>query len=97
MSEFTPGPWHIAHGSMPDFDGSPIVTIYGDKAYNDGGGEIIAVTVDEGHRKPHDTANTYLISAAPDMYDAIKAALCDDPDWRRLCVEALAKAEGRAK
>lgn len=34
-------------------------------------------------------------SAAGDMHDAIKAALCDDPDWRRLCVDALAKAEGR--
>lgn len=27
---------------------------------------------------------------------AIKAALTDDPDWRRLCVDALARAEGRA-
>ena len=37
------------------------------------------------------------IAAAPEMYEAIKAALCDDPDWRRLCVDALAKAEGRTK
>ena len=36
-----------------------------------------------------------MISAAPDMYDAIKAALADDPDWRRQCVDALARAEGR--
>lgn len=26
---------------------------------------------------------------------ALRAALCDDPDWRRLAVDALAKAEGR--
>lgn len=31
-----------------------------------------------------------------DMSIAIKAALTDDPDWRRLCVDALARAEGRA-
>lgn len=40
-------------------------------------------------------ATACLIASSPDMYDAIKAALCDDPDWRRLCVDALAKAEGR--
>lgn len=32
---------------------------------------------------------------ASELSDAIKAALSDDPDWRRLCVDALAKAEGR--
>ena len=32
---------------------------------------------------------------AMDLSDAIKAALADDPGWRRLCVDALAKAEGR--
>lgn len=31
-----------------------------------------------------------------ELSDAIKAALADDPEWRRLCVDALAKAEGRA-
>lgn len=30
-----------------------------------------------------------------ELSDAIRAALCDAPDWRRLCVDALAKAEGR--
>lgn len=32
-----------------------------------------------------------------ELSDAIKAALSDDPDWRRLCVDALEKAEGRTK
>jgi hypothetical protein len=38
-----------------------------------------------------------LYSAAPDMHAALQSALCDDPDWRRLAVAALDKAEGRVK
>ena len=36
------------------------------------------------------------LKGSADMSIAIKAALTDDPDWRRLCVNALARAEGRA-
>lgn len=50
--------------------------------------ELIADTYSKG--------NSDIIFAAPDMHAALQSALCDDPDWRRLAVDALAKAEGRA-
>jgi len=43
-----------------------------------------------------EVANAYLYRASPELHEALQAALCDDPDWRRLAVAALAKAEGRA-
>jgi len=42
-------------------------------------------------------ADAHLFQAAHDMYEALRAALCDDPDWRRLAVDALAKADDRVE
>ena len=93
MSEFTPGPWDLLEVGdkckhlCPSHDNLSILTV--SLEYNDDDGEP---TYFGSVYNPDDAR---LISAAPDMYGAIKAALCDDPDWRRLCVDALAKAEGR--
>lgn len=60
---------------------------------------VITLAYKIGHRDARHVAAEMAISVQ-DQFDklaiAIKAALCDDPDWRRMCVDALAKAEGRA-
>lgn len=90
MSNFTPGPWH------PRLDC-----------------ELPAITDDAGYplavfivlRQPA-FANVNLISAAPDMYAALKALVADTPCADRpinmtaawlAAEDAIAKAEGRER
>jgi hypothetical protein len=92
MSEYTEGPWSAAtftdpmEVTGPDFSA---ICQLGDENTSTDDLDDIEIEVM--------SANARLISAAPDMHEALRAALCDDPDWRRLAVEALAKAEGRMK
>jgi len=87
-AKFTPGPWRTDTISG---------TIVFDKDKVLGLEVSVHISSDpfDGFKKAQ--ANACLISAAPDMHEALQAALCDDPDWRQLAVDALAKAEGRAK
>ena len=96
MSEFTPGPWKYSKTSdrVPfSFSGY----IVGKDGLAGFWALVKATLASDESRDSEMKANARLIAAAPDMYDAIKAALSDDPDWRRLCVDALEKAEGRTK
>jgi hypothetical protein len=43
------------------------------------------------------TLSRYRDELQAPLIEALQAALCDDPDWRRLAVDALAKAEGRTR
>lgn len=106
----TKTPWHIAYGTMPNFDGSPIITIYGDEAYKNNGGDIVCVIVDKTHVEPHDIDNANLILSAPGMYEALKQVLVvldsnDAPWWldypdkggfdREAITHIINKAEGK--
>ncbi len=90
MSEakFTPGPYlpgKTVDSIISETQVNESTDDFGELEYY--GGYVIAESIAQ--------KNKPLLMAAPDMYDALRAALCDDPDWRRLAVEAIEKAEGR--
>jgi len=101
---YTKGPWTLMWGTLPNFDGSDIITVYGGCVKIGETSDIVAAIVDKNHCEPHDIANASLISAAADMYEALKAMLgkaykqnWNDqyPDQVALAEAALAKAEGK--
>ena len=85
---FTPGPWEYDPDTPISHD------IYGGKK-----GFHICAATSGFSEKGMTEANAHLIAAAPDMYEALKAALergsmNEQPDWH-LIRTAVAKAEGR--
>lgn len=97
MSEtkFTPGPWKWQKAGEDDqpYLAPDILLV----AYDGGGPDGV---------DPSDAANAHLIAAAPELYDALEAALAqwDDtcgrildasnPHWSNTARAALAKARG---
>jgi hypothetical protein len=90
MQKFTPGPWRT-------IDGDSVVNVVGPE------GQPIAATTSKAYYERHDAedkANARLISAAPEMCDALRA-VCgvyegheDVPLFVRKARAALAKATG---
>ena len=67
MSKFTPGPWKTFFGETVRIRNSVKGTV-----------AIITHLERRGRRKPEEArANSYLIAAAPDMYEALKI-VCDE-------------------
>jgi len=88
--KWTPGPWVVEDGSKSChccFDQTIYVkTVSGEFDY-----EIIAETLTDNE------ANAHIISAAPDLYEALERALEEwdsNTDWRNNARAALAKARG---
>jgi len=92
---FTPGPWDaIERGAYTDYDGNSRVII----------GDDMRICVVHHHGKARDEANARLISAAPDMYEALKELAECSQYWSDYdvpigihdrIVAALAKAAGQ--
>ena len=65
MGDWTDGPWEAAErGAYGDFDGNSRVIIGNDRR----------IAVVQHHGTQEDEANTNLIDAAPELYEALKAA-----------------------
>ena len=95
MSEYTKGPWK--HADAPEGCSEQI---YAPQAGNGNGGLITVIS--SGVSKEEDIANAHLISAAPEMYEALEAVKDRiegewelDADSFQLVLKALAKAERR--
>ena len=67
MSEYTKGPWK--HADAPEGCSEQI---YAPQAGNGNGGLITVIS--SGVSKEEDIANAHLISAAPDMYEELRAS-----------------------
>ena len=86
MGKWTPGPWKI--------DDTHVKT-----AINAGNTHV--AMVNWGVNRDEHEANTYLIAAAPDLYEALRNIENDDGSipatiWK-MAQDAIAKAEGRDK
>jgi hypothetical protein len=110
--KWTPGPWTPGH-IVDDNHSCACRYIFG----NDGRmGSVATVSLDDGENDSPPVeeakANSYLIAAAPDLYEAltafmetyrVDAGLCDDPESRETfgcwvkARSALAKARGEVK
>lgn len=92
VARFTPGPWEVFHAERPGIDAATCeqsIVIYGEGDDEAGIG---------GDGPEESLANAYLIAAAPELFEACKAALGafernDAIDWSILS-RALAKALG---
>jgi hypothetical protein len=92
----TPGPWAIVgrYGNYKDEiagpDGDAIAAVWTRKAYP---------KASDPHDDPEGKANARLISAAPDLYEALKTCLRAEgnlpPATVAAALAAIAKAEGR--
>jgi hypothetical protein len=82
MSAHTPGPWAIL-----EYRGAV------DEVIPSGRPGVICSFPDPGKRT---RANAQLISAAPDLYDAIKKLLAQEENAEGEARAAIEKAEGRA-
>ena len=78
----TPGPWEV-HKSRT-----------GKEMWINGGGATVCDTGDLA-AYPLSDADVRLIAAAPELLDALKAAVMGDPAWVSEAKIAIAKAEGR--
>lgn len=95
MSKHTPGPWKYSRWDqwgdarfyISQQEGAPYTPNYSDVA------TLIAETP-SGELVRIQEANARLISAAPDLLDACKAALSDDQPYIEKCRAAIAKATG---
>lgn len=104
-TKFTPGPWHV--GMRSGHNAKTIFAYNGKDEFDDEG--ICEVNKVYLHTKTKDAAkcegiyNAFLIAAAPELYDALKAAyliLCDTENINFesveiMCQSAIAKAEGK--
>jgi hypothetical protein len=94
---YTKGPWKLMYGTVPDFDGSDVLTVYGPNAKINEKHEIIAAIVDKTHCVEKDLANAHLIAAAPDMLELLKMLNRRGGlgyDIHEYIEKAIAKAEG---
>ena len=69
MQKFTPGPWRT-------IDGDSVVNVVGPE------GQPIAATTSKAYYERHDAedkANARLISAAPELYEALSAVVVGEP------------------
>jgi hypothetical protein len=92
MSQHTPAPWKAL------IEDDEIRVVEDD---NLPGYSVIA-TIDDNREGE---ANAHLIAAAPEMYEALKAALADEEAyergervisaWKSIALAAIAKSEGR--
>ena len=103
MSEpkFTPGPWYL------DYEDEIMdISIWSKGKKDENGEDTIIMNIGEvcmvcGDISEEDIANANLISAAPDMYEALKEACLDcDCSNNKLCEgchinKALRRARGR--
>lgn len=93
---FTKGPWDYS-GTVEDHRGNPCVT--------DADNLVVAVALDDGKEAEECEANARLISAAPDLYEALKHARDELGQYEmersgeqynsQRINEALSKAEGK--
>lgn len=97
MNRFTPGPWHYVKHSWSD------TGVYGD-------GDIVAMLkisedIDEDQQERFETeqeANAMLVSAAPELYEALELIINDlpsrrgwlNPEYEKMARHVLAKARG---
>lgn len=90
-TKFTPGSWYVRAGRRAFTVAAPPTRLAG------GGVARISIAADSG-RAPEGLANAHLISAAPDLYEALKDALLSfeafDPFPREKIIAALKKARG---
>jgi hypothetical protein len=91
-TKHTPGPWVLKRATVP-VDGGIDVAIIGD-------GEIIAEVFARASatKWPPVEANASLISAAPDLLNALKALMDSEGEIHDKVIaarEAIAKAEGQ--
>jgi len=90
-TKWTPGPWKARGKEVVAYNGQ-LVKLYRAQIVVVGGwtdypGEMTSRNELE--------ANAHLISAAPDLYEALEAALYKTtPDWQNMALAALAKARG---
>jgi hypothetical protein len=109
MSDFTKGEWKAApddlrtaehSADMAEFGATPSeIPIYSVTAWRGVGGHYVAEVGCHSESK----ANAHLISAAPEMFEALKSILDDlpthrdwlNPDIERMGHEAIKKAEGK--
>ena len=91
-TKWTPGPWRIGryhHVVLPNPDCQK----------SEGGGEGICHVYGDAHKR---VANSHLIAAAPELYEALEDALhfmesVGPPRYVRMqCESALAKARGQS-
>ena len=68
-TEFTPGPWRLGYGHAVVADSTEGLTIRGSTEPEYYGGNMIAESVAP--------ANCHLISAAPELYEALEIILAD--------------------
>lgn len=91
LAEHTPGPWVAAYDDFGEeiwFGGSGCGTGIVGPAYLGGEGET-----QKG--REHMQADARLISAAPEMLEALKAAIAGKDRWWCMVELAISKAEGR--
>ena len=89
-TEFTPGPWRLGYGHAVVADSTEGLTIRGSTEPEYYGGNMIAESVAP--------ANCHLISAAPELYEALSRCKFDSLNMTfadlEFCKAAMAKARG---
>jgi hypothetical protein len=101
MSKHTPGPWVVhSHKAyvVPAEHADRRIGGHRDKDIDlqEFAQEICALHWPDRHRNEDEVkANAQLISAAPELLDALKMAYEDIPGWVGLARKAIEKAEGK--
>ena len=89
MSEFTPGPWwasprHVGNdGTQDEMSGL--------------GWDVEGPVEPDGRGQFAKAADAYLVAAAPELFDALRAALRQSSGWRSQAAIALMKASKNPK